>query len=254
MSERVINVYADRGWQDTGFELPPGFRDTVGWSLRAEGTWCFDTSARDYATRDAAARKPNDSRFYDASTVGRTEYLYHGEGGQVGQLIGRCGRNGGPFVVGRHALLQFLEPGQPMQQQGTEGFPRIELIEALAARPDIVSASRIADLEATDDSHLCPVARRLPGQRLLDDHRRPGRLHPRPRRRGRPDHGPPARAERLKALGGLLPPDPPEAPPMTEAEVDGGPRTLWLAMNDVENGFHDNDGYLVVSIKAYDRT
>ncbi|MEV0195221.1 hypothetical protein [Nonomuraea sp. NPDC050691] len=31
-------------------------------------------------------------------------------------------------------------------------------------------------------------------------------------------------------------------------------RTLWLAMNDDDNGLHDNDGHLTVTIYASDRT
>ncbi|MQY03254.1 hypothetical protein [Actinomadura macrotermitis] len=105
MGGRVIDIHANQGWQDTGFALPAHQADT-GWILRSEGAWCFNTGARDFATRDANARKPNDTRFFDAATSGRTEYPYHGEGGQVGQLIGRWGTSGQPFVVGTHANLE----------------------------------------------------------------------------------------------------------------------------------------------------
>ncbi|GLX98552.1 hypothetical protein [Herbidospora sp. NBRC 101105] len=52
----VVEVFANKGWQDTGFSLPPYQRDT-GWILRTKGVWCFDTAVRGYATRDANARK-----------------------------------------------------------------------------------------------------------------------------------------------------------------------------------------------------
>ncbi|MGI5158567.1 hypothetical protein [Microbispora sp. CA-102843] len=143
MGGRVIDIHASKGWQDTGFALP-AHQENTGWILRAEGVWCFNTAARDFATRNADARKPNSGAFFDGSTQGRAEYPYHGEGGQVGQLIGRWGKDGQPFVVGTHANLERL------------------------------------------------------------------------------------------------------------GSADG--RTLWLRMNDDDNGLSDNDGHLTVTISTYDRT
>ncbi|MFD1146231.1 hypothetical protein [Saccharothrix hoggarensis] len=257
MSDRVIDIYADKGWQDTGFELPARAADT-GWSLRAEGTWCFDTSARDYATRDGDARKPGDTRFYDASTAGRTEYLYHGRLGQVGQLIGRWGRNGRPFIVGTYANLEFVGPEQPepsMPPGTAELMARIEFIEALAARPEVVSASTITYLRATDD-HIYALWRSVyPDSGFWTTNDLPDNytLGMDAEEDLTIAHLPPA--ERWKAIDRLIPQqDPPAPPPVAEVEPDSGPRTLWLAMNNDENGFHNSDGHLVVSIKSYDRS
>ncbi|MEV4166481.1 hypothetical protein [Nonomuraea dietziae] len=111
MSGRVIKIYADQGWQDTGFALP-AWEENTGWLARTEGAWCFNTNSRSIGTRDADGRIPDSGKTTDTNVQGRTEHPYHGENAQTGQLVGRWGEDGQPFIVGTHCNLENKGDGR----------------------------------------------------------------------------------------------------------------------------------------------
>ncbi|MEA5603813.1 hypothetical protein [Nostoc sp. UHCC 0252] len=97
-----MDIYASKGWQDTGYK--PGLQKNAGsWVIvRAEGEWNVNTKDPAFGRRDANGRTPNSGATYMLSTENdkNINWPYTGPRGFCGQLIGKLGSNGEPFVVG----------------------------------------------------------------------------------------------------------------------------------------------------------
>lgn len=88
----IVMVKAERGWQRVPLRL--GGHGVL--YFTAEGKWIFNPS-QPAVNGDGAANLP---------TAGRTSYTFSGAGGREGQLIGRIGAGGAPFVAGARGLHQ----------------------------------------------------------------------------------------------------------------------------------------------------
>ncbi|VVE35999.1 oxidoreductase [Pandoraea capi] len=104
-----LKVYAKDGWQDTGYKV--GAQDAPKVILRAEGEWCTRTDDRKFGRRDANGRTPNSGATYLHKVSGDKAYPYHGGDALMGQLVGRFGESGEPFLVGNHK--SFRVEGMP---------------------------------------------------------------------------------------------------------------------------------------------
>ena len=80
--------------------------------IEAEGAWIYDKKRGKNAEREADGRRPNQGGDFNAADVtkGHTSNLYSGDGGMLGQLIGRWGNNGRPFVIGKALPMTYADP------------------------------------------------------------------------------------------------------------------------------------------------
>lgn len=104
-----MKVYASEGWQDTGYRI--GAQSAPKVILRASGEWCTRTDDRKFGRRDADGRTPNSGATYLHNVSGDDGYPYHGPDALMGQLIGRFGKDGQPFLIGKHK--SFRVDGMP---------------------------------------------------------------------------------------------------------------------------------------------
>jgi hypothetical protein len=94
-----MQIYAAKGWQDTGYR--PGAQSSTYIVIRAEGQWCVRTDDRPYGTRNADGGRDDTGAVYWVNCEGDQAYPYSGPGARMGQLIGKFGANGAPFIVGK---------------------------------------------------------------------------------------------------------------------------------------------------------
>ena len=93
-----MKIYAAKGWQDTGYK-PGAQRKAAAWvTVRADGQWNVNVNDPARGPRDAEGRTPNSGANWYIPTD--NTFPYSGEGAHGGQLIGRLGTTGAPFVVG----------------------------------------------------------------------------------------------------------------------------------------------------------
>jgi len=93
-----MKIYAKNGWQDTGYK-PGAQRDAGAWvTVRAEGQWNINVKDPTGGPRDADGRSPNSGANYCMPVF--ADYPYRSEGACGGQLIGKLGTDGVPFIVG----------------------------------------------------------------------------------------------------------------------------------------------------------
>jgi len=104
-----VKVSATDGWQDTGYRI--GAQSAPKVILRASGEWCTNTEDRNFGRRDADGRTPNSGRTYLHKVAGDDDYPYHGSDALMGQLVGRFGEKGEPFLVGKQK--SFRVDGMP---------------------------------------------------------------------------------------------------------------------------------------------
>lgn len=104
-----MKVNAADGWQNTGYCI--GAQSAPKVILRAEGEWCTRTDYRKFGRRDPDGRTPNSGATYLHKVAGDDEYPYHGHDALMGQLIGRFGEKGDPFLIGKHK--SFMVEGTP---------------------------------------------------------------------------------------------------------------------------------------------
>jgi hypothetical protein len=88
----IVTIKATSGWQRVPLRL--GGHGVL--HFAAQGQWVFNPS-QPAVDADGAASLP---------TLGRTSYAFSGVGGQEGQLVGRIGKSGAPFVAGPHGFHQ----------------------------------------------------------------------------------------------------------------------------------------------------
>ena len=88
----IVTVKAERGWQRVPLRL--GGHGVL--HFHANGRWVFNPS-QPAVDGDGAA---------NLSTAGRTSYTFSGTQGREGQLIGRIGAGGAPFVAGARGFHQ----------------------------------------------------------------------------------------------------------------------------------------------------
>ncbi|MEV5576465.1 hypothetical protein AB0L06_41095 [Spirillospora sp. NPDC052269] len=129
MGSPAFIVFADQGWQDTRVGRPS---PDLALMSQASGTWCFDTTARDWATRDANGRKYGNTRWYGPTAQDDTSCRFHGLGARRGQLIGRWGEDGQPFLIGDHAYLGWVGPTPYVPPDAEALRARIGLVRLLA--------------------------------------------------------------------------------------------------------------------------
>jgi hypothetical protein len=98
-----MKIYAAKGWQDTGYK--PGAQRSAGTDvvIRAEGTWCVRNDDKALGTRDANGDIP--MRGNSVPLAAPDGCPCTGEGAAAGQLIGRLGTDGAPFIVGTHCKI-----------------------------------------------------------------------------------------------------------------------------------------------------
>ncbi|MDR3397283.1 MAG: hypothetical protein P4M06_06945 [Pandoraea sp.] len=104
-----MKVYASEGWQDTGYRI--GAQSAPKVILRAQGEWCTRTDDRKFGRRDPDGRTPNSGATYLHKVSGDDAYPYHGHDALMGQLIGRFGKEGEPFLIGKQK--SFRVDGMP---------------------------------------------------------------------------------------------------------------------------------------------
>ncbi|WP_157112243.1 hypothetical protein [Pandoraea faecigallinarum] len=104
-----MKVYATEGWQDTGYKI--GAQSAPKVILRAQGEWCTRTDDRKFGRRDANGRTPNSGATYLHKVSGDKNYPYHGHDALMGQLVGRFGETGEPFLIGNQK--SFRVEGMP---------------------------------------------------------------------------------------------------------------------------------------------
>jgi len=89
----IVTINAAGGWQRVPLRL--GGHGVL--HFTAQGKWIFNPS-QPAVDGDGAA---------NLSTAGRTSYAFSGTEGREGQLIGRIGAGGAPFVAGAHGFHQM---------------------------------------------------------------------------------------------------------------------------------------------------
>ncbi len=99
-----MKVQAASGWQDTGFK--PGAQSGKYVVVLATGEWNLREPDDKFGLRDPAGRRPNAGNSYMYSTEGGN-FPYAGPGGYFGQLIGKIGANGAPFIVGTYGHIDI---------------------------------------------------------------------------------------------------------------------------------------------------
>jgi hypothetical protein len=100
-----MQVDAKQDWQDTG--LRPGAQNGAYIVIRATGEWHTRPTDERYGTRNAEGMYDNTTAQYPVSSEGDTNYRYSGPGGLYGQLIGKIGQNGNPFIVGSYCRIEI---------------------------------------------------------------------------------------------------------------------------------------------------
>jgi hypothetical protein len=94
-----MKVIAKDGWMATGFK--PGAMAALAMVLRAEGQWYVRKEGDAYGIRNAEGGRDNSGAVYIKHVDGDTDYPYHAPGAKMAQLIGKIGKDGASFAVGK---------------------------------------------------------------------------------------------------------------------------------------------------------
>ena len=95
-----MKVIAVNGWVGTGFK--PGAMSAPAKILRAEGEWYVRKEGDAYGIRNAEGGRNNSGAVYIQHVDGDKNYPYHAPGAKMAQLIGKIGKDGAAFAVGKH--------------------------------------------------------------------------------------------------------------------------------------------------------
>ena len=95
-----MKINAVEGWVGTGFK--PGAMGSAAVILRAQGQWFVRKAGDAYGIRNAEGGRDDSGAVYIQHVSGDTNYPYHAAGAKMGQLIGKIGKDGAAFAVGKH--------------------------------------------------------------------------------------------------------------------------------------------------------